>query len=152
MFHYMQGQLGNSSPVLRLRKRLGGLSWKAFPLNISQKDPIFSDPQMPPLGTRHCMVEGDLGSISSGLVSFKLRTWNGLDQNTEEGFLPACRVIRSLLDAQPALCQHGRNSAMNTAMAFAVEVGVKLHTCPDSPSTPIINAAQNLATRRWTII
>lgn len=42
--------------------------------------------------------------------------------------------------------------ALGTAMAFAIKVSAKLLTCPDSKLSPIINAAQNLATGRWTII
>lgn len=80
----------------------------------------------------------------------------GLDPDSEEGCPPTCWVIWSLLEAQPARCQHRRNPACShaadAAVTFAIKAGVKLHTCPDSQSTPIINAAQNLATGRWTKI
>lgn len=72
------------------------------------------------------------------------------------GVLFFCLPEVSIWSLLKVLCQHGRNpsctQALATAMTFAVKVGAELHTCLDSQWTPIINAAQNLATGRWTII
>lgn len=90
-------------------------------------------------------------------VFSKLRTRNGradlIWTRRSAVSLPARNVY---LEPAESTFQDGGNpaciQALGIAMAFAIKVSAKLLTCPDSKLSPIINAAQNLATGRWTII
>lgn len=162
MFHYMQGQLEINLLLLRLTQRLGVLSsWKIFPLNTSKKDLAFGGPEMPPatptLGCQAPHVERRPGKHLLGLSFFpswghemEVQIWSRL------GGVPfSCLPEMSIWNLMKTLCQRGRNPACIQALdtaTFAIKVDAKLHTCLDSQWTPIINAAQNLATGRWTII